>query len=164
MTEKKTDAVIAPGQDAPIDGGPLLIAYDGSEPAREAIDFAASFFPRREAVVLTVAAAVTVGEAYAETFGVVQGYEELNESLAQDRAAEGAERARRCGLIAKGRGEIAVPTWQGILDIAAEIGASVIVMGARGRSGARELLEGSVSHDVVKHAHRPVMIVPPRRR
>ena len=143
---------------------PLLIAYDGSEGARRAIDVAASLFPRREAVIFAVAAPVTVGEAYAETFGVVQGYEELNESVAQETAARGVDHARRAGLVAKGRGEIAVPTWQGILDAATDVGAPVIVMGASERTGARELLEGSVSHDVAKHARRPVLVVPPRRR
>jgi nucleotide-binding universal stress UspA family protein len=38
----------------------------------------------------------------------------------------------------------------------------VIVMGSRGLNGGRELLEGSVSHDVVRHAGRPVLIVPSR--
>jgi nucleotide-binding universal stress UspA family protein len=146
-----------------VNGAPLLIAYDGSEGARRAIDCAASLFPGREAVVLVVAAAVTAGEAVAETFGVVQGYEELNQSVAVATATEGEEHARLSGLNATGRGEIAVPTWQGILDEADKIGASVIFVGSRGHTGARERLEGGVSLDVVDHAHRPVMVVPPAR-
>ena len=152
-----------PGHAALVRDAPLLIAYDGSEGARRAIDVATSLFPGREAVVLAVAAPVTVREALAETVGVVQGFEEANESVALETAAEGAARANRAGLIARGRGEIAVPTWQGILDVAGEIGATAIVMGSHARTGLREALEGSVSHEVAKHAHYPVLIVPPRR-
>jgi nucleotide-binding universal stress UspA family protein len=36
----------------------------------------------------------------------------------------------------------------------------VIVVGSRGPQGLRGLVEGSVSHDVVQHARRPVLIVP----
>jgi nucleotide-binding universal stress UspA family protein len=152
-----------PGHAAVASGAPLLIAYDGSEGARRAIDVAMSVFPEHEAVVLAVAAPVTVGEALAESFGAVQSYEELNESVALETAAEGAARANRAGLIARGRAEIAVPTWQGILDVADELGAAAIVVGSRALRGPREMLEGSVSHEVAKHAHRPVVIVPPPR-
>jgi nucleotide-binding universal stress UspA family protein len=34
-------------------------------------------------------------------------------------------------------------------------------MGSRGLNGARELFEGSLSHQVAEHAGRPVLIVPP---
>jgi nucleotide-binding universal stress UspA family protein len=37
----------------------------------------------------------------------------------------------------------------------------VIVIGSRGLSGAKEVFEGSVSHQVAEHARRPVLIVPP---
>jgi nucleotide-binding universal stress UspA family protein len=50
-----------------------------------------------------------------------------------------------------------------MIDIADEIDAAVIVMGSRGLTGAQELFEGSVSHQVAEHADRPVLIVPARR-
>lgn len=144
--------------------GGLLISYDGSDGARRVIGVTASLFPGHEALVLAVASPVTPGEALAETVGAVEGYEELNLSLALETATDGAELAHRSGLIARARAEIAVPTWQGILDVAEAIGASVIVMGSHGRTRGRELLERSVSHQVAEHAHRPVIIVPPPRR
>jgi nucleotide-binding universal stress UspA family protein len=49
------------------------------------------------------------------------------------------------------------------VDVADTIDAAVIVLGSRGLKGAREVFEGSVSHDVAEHAGRPVLIVPPLR-
>jgi nucleotide-binding universal stress UspA family protein len=46
-----------------------------------------------------------------------------------------------------------------VVEEAKEWGADVIVIGSRGHSGLRRLLEGSVSHYVVDHAHCPVEVV-----
>jgi nucleotide-binding universal stress UspA family protein len=46
-----------------------------------------------------------------------------------------------------------------IVALAEEIGASLIVMGARGVGGIRRALTGSVSDSVVRHAHCPVLVV-----
>jgi len=46
-----------------------------------------------------------------------------------------------------------------VVALAEEIGASLIVMGARGVDGIRRALTGSVSDSVVRHAHCPVLIV-----
>lgn len=43
---------------------------------------------------------------------------------------------------------------------AIDIDAAVIVIGSRGLTGAREILAGSLSHEVAEHAGRPVSIVP----
>lgn len=46
-----------------------------------------------------------------------------------------------------------------LLDYAKENDADLIVMGSRGLSGIREFVLGSVSHNVVQHAHIPVLVV-----
>ena len=46
-----------------------------------------------------------------------------------------------------------------IVALAEEIGAGVIVIGARGVGGIRRALTGSVSESVVRHAHCPVLVV-----
>jgi len=141
----------------------ILICYDGSDDAERAVDTAAALLGPRDAVVLTVAPAMTFAESMAATSSVVPGgaFEDLNEADARRRAEAGAALARRAGLHAEARATIASTTWQGIVDIADELDAAAIVIGSRGLGGLREFARGSVSHDVATHARRPVLIVPP---
>jgi nucleotide-binding universal stress UspA family protein len=141
----------------------ILICYDGSDSAKLAIDAAAEILGPRRAVVLDVGPPLTAAESLAVMAPVAPGaaFEELNEDDARQRAQVGADRARRAGFDAETRAGLAAPTWQGIVDVADEIDAAVIVLGSRGLNGARELLEGSVSHEVAQHAGRPLLIVPP---
>lgn len=52
------------------------------------------------------------------------------------------------------------PLWRGIIDIADDRDAAAIVVGSRGLTGISAAL-GSVSHGVVHHSRRPVLLVPP---
>jgi nucleotide-binding universal stress UspA family protein len=88
-------------------------------------------------------------------------FEEANADDALRRARTGAERARRAGFEAEARSVVSAPTWEGIVDVADELDAAVIVVGSRGLKGARELFEGSISHQVAEQAGRPVLVVPP---
>jgi nucleotide-binding universal stress UspA family protein len=137
------------------DGAPhLMIAYDGSDPATEAIAVAARLFGRSaEATVLYVcelmdAMPIPAGEAHAE-------------DRAERLARTGAQRARALGLAAEARVEYAMaPPWRAIVDAAARDGADLIVMGTRGVTGVRSLLMGSSTRHVAQHALTPVLIVP----
>jgi nucleotide-binding universal stress UspA family protein len=53
------------------------------------------------------------------------------------------------------------PTWDGVVAVAEELDAAAIVIGSRGLKGAREAVQGSLSHELAEHARRPVLIVPP---
>jgi nucleotide-binding universal stress UspA family protein len=143
---------------------PLLICYDGSEGARRAVDAAAKLLVERNAVILAVAAPTTAVQALDLLATVPQVPEEINLEAAVRSAEEGADYARRAGLTAEARGEIAAPTWKGVVDVAEELDAAVIVIGSRGLKGVRELVEGSLSHEVAEHTGRPVLIVPPGGR
>ena len=85
----------------------------------------------------------------------------LGRASAERLAAEGCERARLAGIAAT---PVVVEADDGvgraILAAADAAGASLIVMGSRGLTGLRSLLLGSISHEVLQHAHRPVAIVP----
>ena len=147
------------------DAAPILICYDGSDGAQRAIEAAAGLLGPRHAVVLDVGPPLTTAESLAVLSPVAPAAasEELNEDDARSRARDGAERARRAGFEAESRADLAAPTWEGIIDVADEIDAAVIVIGSRGLRGVSELFEGSVSHDVAEHAGRPVLVVPPAK-
>jgi nucleotide-binding universal stress UspA family protein len=141
----------------------ILICYDGSKDADRAIEAAAALLEARRAVVLDVGPTLTTAESFAAISSVVPGtaFDDLNTADALTRARAGAEHARSAGFTAEARATLDSPTWAGIVAVADEIEAAVIVIGSRGLTGAREAFEGSFSHQVAEHAGRPVLIVPP---
>ena len=144
---------------------PMLIYYDGSDEARRAIAAAADRLSPRPAVVLDVTPPLTVEESEAAMFSpVMPDTIELRVRDVRRIAHRGEQLARASGLEAVQRVEVEAPTWQGVVDVADEIDAAVIIVGARGLSGARELFEGSLSHELARHAGRPLLIVPPAHR
>ena len=144
---------------------PILICYDDTAGSRRAIAAAAELLGPRRAVVLDVFPPLTAGQttALVTTGAPGASFQNVNEEAAFDQASAGAEHARLAGFTAEPRAIVATPTWEGIVQIAEEIDAAVIVIGSRGFKGLREAVEGSVSHAVAEHAGRPVLIVPPAR-
>lgn len=139
---------------------PILICYDGSQDARRAIPAARDLLVHRETVILDVTPPLTAEEEEAAL--VTPVVPDNVESRVRDlrrMARRGTLQARAAGLDAVDRVVVAAPTWQGVVEVADEIDAGVIVVGSRGLSGARELFEGSLSHDLMRHAGRPLLIV-----
>ena len=146
-----------------MDTTPILICFDGSPGAARAIEAAATLLGSRHAVVLDVAPPITAAESMATLSPVVPGtaFEQLNTTEASQVAARGADLARAAGFDAEARGALGAPTWEGVVDVADELDAAAIVIGSRGLRGVREILDGSLSHQVAENAGRPVLIVPP---
>jgi nucleotide-binding universal stress UspA family protein len=146
------------------DDTPILICYDGSPTAVRAIETAAALLGLRRAVVLDVASSMMPAESLAGPYSAMVGaaLEETHAAESVRIADEGTEIARSSGFDAVARATCAVPTWEGIVEIADELDAPVIVVGSRGLRGLNEALHWSVSHQVAEHAGRPVLIVPPR--
>lgn len=153
---------------APADGDrrPILIAYDGSEHARAAIEHAGDVLRPRRAVVICVWAAV-VEALPAAALGMpgpiaIAGGEKLDavaRERAQELADQGAQLARQAGLDAEARAiEASGSAWHGIVRCAEEIDAAVIVTGTRGRSAMAAAFLGSTAQGVLHHAHRPVLV------
>jgi nucleotide-binding universal stress UspA family protein len=145
--------------------GPLILCYDGSDDARNAIQRAGVLFAGRRARVLTVWQPTTVPGSLGfagETAGMLN-FVELDRAAADDGsrvADEGVRLAQEAGLLAEPIAiKAAGPVWKSIVEIADRDNAGTIVMGSRGLTGLRAMLLGSVSSAVVHHADRPTLIV-----
>jgi nucleotide-binding universal stress UspA family protein len=151
---------------------PVLLCFDGSEHAASAIAQAGGVLGGNAAVVLTVWEPVAVWEPYdpgalldvgvGKLAGRALGLDEIARDLAAEKAAQGVALARKAGFAAEpriARGK----TWKAICDVADEIDAAVIVLGARGLSPVGSALLGSVSSAVAVHAGRPVLVIPRSR-
>jgi nucleotide-binding universal stress UspA family protein len=144
----------------------ILIAYDGSKDAQSAIDLAGDLMSGEPTTVLSVwepfvdvmaRTGLGVGPGVIDFEALDKAYEKSG----RERAAEGAQRAARAGLNAQPRTRARHATIAAtILAEADELGASAIVLGSRGLTGVKSLLLGSVSHAVLQHANRPVIVVP----
>ena len=145
--------------------GPLLVCYDGSDGAKEALAAAAHAFPGREAVVVS----------YWQPFGstkrlgidireLVQDPDAINlreAALAESLAEEGAALARDAGLDAQPQAvRIDGPIDEAILSQSDELEAAAIVLGSRSRSSLRSLLLGSTANEIAQRSPRPVFLVP----
>jgi nucleotide-binding universal stress UspA family protein len=159
-----TTYAVDPRGSTSIADGPLLLCYDGSEDARNAIQRAAELFADRRALVVTVwPPTVAPGSlGFSEGAGMVD-FVQLDRAAAEDGARvadEGVRIAQEAGLRAEPIVvEAAGPVWKTILDIADRELAATIVMGSRGLTGLRAMLLGSVSNAVVHHADRPTLII-----
>ncbi len=155
----------------------ILVAYDGSAQASEAldraIDMALSWSSRLSIVAVYQPPIVwTTGPLMAPTVG--------GPMMAPRTPREAAEPAEKTALneillravrtaeergVSNVRGELLQDhPAEGILTYADLEHADLIVMGSRGRSTAPRLLLGSVSDAVVHHAHVAVLVVRPPAR
>ena len=146
----------------------LLVAYDGSPAASLVVQTAATLFPGAAALVAYVREPAE-GHVPVAAPGVVltgpalrEDEEEL-EQMARRVAAEGASLAEAAGLRSRaitgvGRGASGVA--EQLLTLAADHGATALVIGARSHSGLLAALLGSVCDGVVHKSTIPVLVVP----
>ncbi len=143
----------------------ILIAYDGSQDAKAALEQAGKLFPGSQATVLTV------WQRFVDTIarvgggmGVIIDYDDIDkeaEAAAKKTAAEGIELAKAAGLDAVARTAVVDSSVaHSILYEADTIGAEAVICGSRGLAGVKSLMLGSVSHHLLQHADVPVVVVP----
>ncbi len=144
----------------------ILICYDGSNDSQAAVDTAGALFAGQEATILTIWEGLSevIARTGAGLGAAPLDFEDVDRAsatAARERADEGCARARVAGLTAQPQAvERNLTVWGTIIDQADELGADVIVLGSRGLTGVKSLLLGSVSHGVLQHADRPVVVVP----
>jgi nucleotide-binding universal stress UspA family protein len=138
--------------------GPVLFAYDGSELAKLAIEQAGrQLAPGREALVVCVWQPGDVGFVPPERHLNAAEATEVR-SAAEETAAHGGSLAEKAGFQAQSMVIRAAPTWKGIIEVAEERKASLIVLGSHRRSGLEHLL-GSVTAGVMAHSASSVLVV-----
>jgi nucleotide-binding universal stress UspA family protein len=143
--------------------GPVVIGYDGTDGAREAIAVAARLLPRRPAIVVhgwTSPIRRALLEApLDEIQEIATSLDELFAGEADEIADEGAALARSHGLEARALSVASAHgKWRGLLDSARAEEAAVIVTGSRGRGPMTSNMLGSVSAGLVHNADVPVLV------
>lgn len=149
----------------------MVIAYDGSGNSRRAVEYAGRLLSADRAVLLTVWAPALRGPQPVSLDldgppDPSDGDDDDDIALAdaQRTNSEGVRLARAVGLAAEPLCVAITGTvWSTIIETADSLGADLIVTGTRGTTGLRALMQSSVADHVLRHGHRPVLIVPPGR-
>jgi nucleotide-binding universal stress UspA family protein len=141
----------------------ILLAIDGSKYSDSTVQALASQIRRDNAEVLVLE--VVEPRIYSTPPQMAAGYEpELAEIMkqqfkeAQQTVDRAAKALREAGFSAQARVIEAEPR-TGILDLASEWHADLIVLGSHGRRGLQRFMLGSVAESVARGAYCSVMIV-----
>ncbi len=136
----------------------ILLPYDGSDPAKEALQYTIETFPESHLQVLYV---VPEPEGYWMAFeddaAEPPGFDDARER-GQELVSEAAETASEHGLdveteVARGQPEDV------IVDRAEHEDIDTVVIGSHGREGFSRILLGSVAETVVHRSSVPVVVV-----
>lgn len=133
----------------------ILVAVDGSRYAEKGLEQAIKLAKADagELVVLSVAALV------GQTDEMPPNMRDKLVEEAKGMTAKGLEEAGKAGVKATGKVIQDATPAAGIVDCAEEIGADLIVIGAKGKSNLERFLTGSVAQAVTAHAGCSVLVV-----
>jgi nucleotide-binding universal stress UspA family protein len=161
---------LQPDGDAPPDDAPALVAYDGSPAAQHALDATIRLLRRRPVVVATAwqpaLALAPIAVTGAPIFTSPEESRRLDDAVraAAERTAQSAiatlESAGWTGATAEPT-EAALGLWQALVAAAERHRAAVVVAGTRGHSRLAAAMVGGVADGLLRHAERPVLLVPP---
>ncbi len=138
----------------------VLLATDGSTPARDALDRAVAL-ARAEDATLHVLSVVDAGDLGLFSSADLAAVDEVLRGAAEDAVADAARRSGNAGVDAVRAVRVGVPHHE-IVDYAADVDADLLVVGSHGRRGLSRALLGSVAARVVRGSPVPVLVVPPR--
>jgi nucleotide-binding universal stress UspA family protein len=130
----------------------VLVAYDGSEPARRALDRVVRFLPHAHVAVVAVAAPV-----YRDP-RLPKFPDEFEEEHQKKVLAEAQEVLAKNGLTATTASPVGDAATE-IARIARDSQTDLVVLGARGLNTLKRLVLGSVSTKVLHDAPCDVLVV-----
>lgn len=147
----------------------LLIAYDGSEPARAVIRVARALFGPVDATVAHIhppppsLASAGIARVALPDSMIAEGITKLRDGVETEARAltdAGVELARTAGLNAEPSLRFAITPWRELQEVAAEIDADAIVCGTDGEGAIGRAVLGSTASSLLYHADRPLLVVP----
>jgi nucleotide-binding universal stress UspA family protein len=157
----------------PLRTGPILIAYDGTPASEYALWQAGMLLSGRRALVVTVwkrGLGFELVELPTATLGLPPAQVDIRTALEIDRqvyeaaqrvAERGAALAREAGFEAEGLAvaeNVEVTIAETILRVALERDSEMILVGIEGRGRLGEVILGSTSRDIIRHAPCPVVV------
>ena len=137
----------------PVDESPM--SYAAAEQARS---------PAKElncpvTIMSVIAVDPFVGVDFYKVAPAITDYFIQAEQNAQNRLAEIEQSFSREGIQVDTKIIRGVAASEGIVQIANEIGADLIIMGSHGRTGVKKMMLGSVAQNVLTQSPVPVLIV-----
>jgi nucleotide-binding universal stress UspA family protein len=141
----------------------VMVTLDGSDLSETAIEPALDM-ARIFGAGLTLVRVIEYPH-WTESVYLPDAIEAIEDRLEESRAATHDELARVAARVADGEvpvdqeARVVIHAAEGILEIAHEREADLIVMASHGRSGVRRLVLGSVTDKVLRGSHLPVMVV-----
>ncbi|MBU5445326.1 universal stress protein [Paenibacillus sp. MSJ-34] len=138
----------------------ILVAYDGSNQSKKALDKAIQLTKANPFASLEVLHVFDFPRYYFADALVTAPVRPDNHLFElADKTVEEAKEAV-ASLANKHHVEMKQgPPAKTILEYAAEMNSDLIVLGSRGLGAIREFVLGSVSHNVVQHAKVPVLVI-----
>ncbi|MBM7662711.1 nucleotide-binding universal stress UspA family protein [Bacillus mesophilus] len=134
----------------------ILVAYDGSELSKKALEYAKFLVSDHEQAELEVVTVMMYLGAYdAYSFKELRKTVESETSLLVEEVKDMLSSVQNPTSVHMLEGD---PSLQ-IIKLAEEKGVDTIVLGSRGLGRFKEFFLGSVSHNVVQMAKCPVLIV-----
>ncbi|HEY3046422.1 MAG TPA: universal stress protein [Polaromonas sp.] len=139
----------------------ILVPVDGSSTAGQAIDKAiamAEAFKSEVTVIYVIDpyafSGVGADFSYGQAEYLSAATAEANEAIKHAKQAFQEHGITVTASVVEGHA-----IYRGILETAESVGADLLVMGSHGRRGLERLVLGSVTAQVLSHAHLPVLVV-----
>ena len=133
----------------------IVLGYDGSEGARAALDKAIEVAQLEQARIVIV-----FGYEIPAAYGGETGeYRRVVRTIAEKAAADAVERIRQSGVECETELIPKRPA-EGLVSVAEQAGASMIVVGTHGEHPLTGAILGSVPHKLLHISPIPVLVVP----
>lgn len=145
---------VVPAPGGPLEGGRLVVGVDGSAGSRAGLAWAAATAARLHGSVV----AGFFYDPLADSYPHPPQASEWHASFEPKVRAQ-LESVHEPGVDIELRVLGAHPV-EGLLEVAADVDAALVVVGARGHGTFRRLLLGGTAVELLHHSHRPVVVVP----